>query len=111
MDTVESHLVVYPWAVRTDAERVPQRELQAVRPDLAAGADGDGPGGLVPGLGHVVTHGKPDVRIDGNRRSGSWYLVPSTGVVAPSSPQPRRIPRPVSPPTVHLGDAGQRRAL
>jgi hypothetical protein len=54
-----------PYSVRADAERVPQREFQAVRPDRAAGADGDGLGRLVPGLGHVVSHGKPDVGIDG----------------------------------------------
>ena len=63
-----------------DTARVPQREFQAVRAYRAAGADGDGLGRLVPGLGHVVGHGKPVVRIDG--RTGAPGL-------------------PVHPPRVH----------
>ena len=54
-----------PYPVSADAARMPQREFQAVRAYRAAGADGDGLGRLVPGLGHVVGHGKPVVRIDG----------------------------------------------
>jgi hypothetical protein len=50
--------------VRADAERVPQREFQAIRAHQAAGADGDGMRRLVPGLGHIPGHGKPVVGID-----------------------------------------------
>lgn len=53
-----------PRSGRADAERVPQREFQAIRAHRAAGADGDGVRRLVPGLGHIPGHGKPVVGID-----------------------------------------------
>jgi hypothetical protein len=52
--------------VRADAERVPQREFQAIRAHRAAGADGDGERRLVPGLGHIPGNGNQS---SGSRRA------------------------------------------
>jgi hypothetical protein len=58
-----------PHSVRADAERVPERKLQAVRPHWTPGADRDGPGGLFPRLPHVRGEREPLVRLQA--RSGA----------------------------------------